>query len=404
MNDRLVTKFLDSHNYDVRRSGNGRWIDQKCAFDAVCFVADCILEYIQNGGNQPFQSPDIWRSEYAITNVQNVFCKPDPLIETTVDEYNKFFRQPMKMLAAAGVLREDGIVNNTIQFRIAEKDILQYIALRERNSFDFLCLYIEKTLKDSGLWDGFETFFDEQTADSLKLLKENFSKFCMTYTPINTAVEANRIFIKVLNPLACKFHKKGTARGKLSPSIITYDKIVYNQLNWRDEAAGKDKNVARGDFVPRPQTQNEYNYRVSRAIKNLRQFNDKYNNGKSEIVDRFSIGEKATHIHHIFPRNQFEEIADYLENLIVLTSGQHLQAAHPNGNTNAIDHDYQYTCLVAKTESIRKNILENDSCPVIYSFEDFMYVLDVGLKTDYFEGLNDNDFPAVLMGIEINFN
>ena len=43
MNNNLVSRFLDEHNYDVRVSGNGRWIDQKCAFDAVCFVADCIL-------------------------------------------------------------------------------------------------------------------------------------------------------------------------------------------------------------------------------------------------------------------------------------------------------------------------------------------------------------------------
>lgn len=70
----MIMKFLEEQQYDIRVSGNGRWIDQKCAFDAVCFVADCIMDYIQNGGQQPFQSPDIWRSEYAITNVQNIFA------------------------------------------------------------------------------------------------------------------------------------------------------------------------------------------------------------------------------------------------------------------------------------------------------------------------------------------
>lgn len=235
MNNNLVSRFLEERNYDVRISGNGRWIDQKCAFDAVCFVADCIMDYIQSGGSQPFQSPNIWKSEYAITNVQNIFCKPDPLRRTTLDEYNKFFRQPMKMLAAAGVLREDGVVRNTIQFSVANMDILQYIALRERNAFDFLCLYIEKTLKDSGLWDSFETFFDEQTNDALQSLKDTFAAFCIKYTPINTAVEASRIFTKVLNPLACKYHKKGTAKGKISPSMITYampnSNTSYDELN-----------------------------------------------------------------------------------------------------------------------------------------------------------------------------
>lgn len=403
MTTNLMAKFIDEHNYDIRRTGNGRWIDQKCALDAVCFVADCIVDYIQNGGTQPFQSPDIWKSEYAISNVQHLFGKPDPLIRSTMDEFNKFFRQPMKMLSAAGVLREDGVVNNTIQFSVERMEVLEYIALRERNSFEFLCLYIEKTLRDSGLWDNFESFFDDQTKDSLEKLKDTFSCFCIKHTPINTSVEANRIFIKVLNPLACKLHKKGTIKGRLSPSIITYDKIMYNQTNWRDDYAGKDKNVARGDFMPTPSSANMYQYRISRAMKYLQQFNNKYNEGKSEVLDKFSVGAIATHMHHIFPKNQFKEIADYIENLIALTAGQHLQAAHPNGNTSIIDTKYQYTCLVCKTESIRKNILDNHGGPVIYHYDDFMRVLDVGLRTDYFGHLTDCDFNSVLTGIEFNY-
>ena len=371
--------------------------------DAVCFVADCIIDYLRNGGKQPFQSPDIWHSEYSIKNVQHLFSKPNPTIETTVDEYNKFFRQPMKMLAAAGVLKEDGVVRNTIQFSVQNMDVLEHIALRERNSFEFLCLYIEKTLKESGLWDSFATFYDEQSKEALQEVKSRFSNFCITYTPINTKVEANRIFSKVLNPLACKYHKKGIIKGHLSQSIITYDKIMYNQTNWRDDAIGKDKNISRGDYIQAPKDTNMYQYRVSKAMKYLRQFNDKYNNGKSEILDRFSVGEAATHIHHIFPKNEYKEIADYIENLIALTSGQHLQAAHPNGNTRIVDKSYQYACLIAKTESIRKNIMANQGEPSIYSFEAFMHVLDVGLKTDYFEALPFGDFKSVLTGIEFNY-
>lgn len=80
-----------------------------------------------------------------------------------------------------------------------------------------------------------------------------------------------------------------------------------------------------------------------------------------------------------------------------------MQKAHPNGNTSVIDKDYQYTCLIAKTESIRKNIMDNHGEPVIYDFYDFMYVLDVGLQTDYFEALPLCDFNAVLTGIEFNY-
>lgn len=230
-----------------------------------------------------------------------------------------------------------------------------------------------------------------------------FSDFCIKYTPINTAIEANRIFIKVLNPLACKLHKKGVEKGRLSRSMITYDKIMYNQTNWRDDAVGKDKNVARGDFNPQPKTEQMYQYRISRAMKYLRKFNDAHREGMSEVLDRFSVGELATHMHHIFPQNEFEEIADYIENLIALTSGQHLQKAHPNGNTQIIDKQYQYTCLIAKTESIRKNIMANKGEPVIYDFAAFMYVLDIGLRTDYFEALPFCDFNSVVTGIEFNY-
>ncbi len=402
MTPNLLAKFLNSHNYDIRLTKNGRWIDQKCAYDSVCFVADCILEYIRAGGQQPFQSPNIWKSEYAVANVQAFFGKPDPLLRSTMDEYNKFFRQPMKMLAAAGVLSEVK-VGIAIQFRVEKIEVLEYIALRERNSYEFLCLYIEKTLRDSGLWDSFESFFDEQTKSQLESLKNKFTSFCIKHTPINTNVEANRIFIKVLNPLACKNFKKGVVKGRISSSNITFDILAYNQPNWRDKLTGKEKNVARGDFQGVQEPEEMYKYKVSRAMKNLRRFNDTYNGGKSEVVDKFSVGEIATHMHHIFPRNEFPQIAEYIENLIALTSGQHLQRAHKNGRTTTIDVAYQYTCLICKTDSIRKNLVENKGESIIYSFEDFMYVLNAGLKTEYFGHLVSNDFNSVLKGIEVNY-
>ena len=97
----------------------------------------------------------------------------------------------------------------------------------------------------------------------------------------------------------------------------------------------------------------------------------------------------------------FEEIADYLENLIALTSGQHLQKAHPEGNTQVIDRDFQYLCLICKTESIKNNIMGMQGVPVIYSFECFTHVLAVGLRKPIFEDLPENDFEAILNQIEV---
>ncbi|PWJ61925.1 hypothetical protein SAMN05720473_1132 [Fibrobacter sp. UWB15] len=401
MTNNLLNKFLNEHNYDIRQSRNGRWIDQKCTMDELCFVADCVVVYLQDGGKQPFQSPDIWHTAYAIENVQRIFCKPDPTDDTTIDEYNKFFRQPLKMLSAAGILREEGKKNNAIQFSVVNEAILDFLSLRERNCLDFLCSYIKKTLEDSGLWDAFESFFDEQTKEQYDNVKKIFHDFCIRYTPIQNNAEPNRIFTKVLNPLAVWYKKKGSVKGSLSQRIITLEDIKYNRTNFRDK--NKDKNISRQQAQSVDNIQeNVCDYKVEKAKRRLRKFNDQFNNGLSEITDALSIGQKATHMHHIFPKNEFPNIADYVENLIALTAGQHLQKAHPAGNTKIIDKDFQYICLLNKTESIRRNLVEKKG-DVFYDFPLFMLVLDVGLRTDFFEKIPENDFVQVVSGIEINF-
>lgn len=46
MDNLTIQNFLDKHDYDIRKTHNGRWIDQKCTMDVVCLVSDCIVEYI----------------------------------------------------------------------------------------------------------------------------------------------------------------------------------------------------------------------------------------------------------------------------------------------------------------------------------------------------------------------
>ena len=333
-----------------------------------------------------------------------LFSKPDPTDKTTIDEYNKFFRQPLKMLSAAGVLSEKK-VGSEIQFTVVNRDVLNYLSLNERNCMEFLCSYIEKTLKDSGLWDYFASFFDEQTKERYQEVKQAFHHFCIANTPINNSKEPGRIFTKVLNPLAVKYRKKGSEGGRMSAKIITLDKIKYNQPNAiRDK--DKDKNVSRQQAKMAPVTTSEdatYKYQVTKAMNRLKKFNDSCNASRSEVVDRFSVGALATHMHHIFPKSSFPTIADYVENLIALTSAQHMQEAHPNGNTQLIDKDFQYMCLICKTESIRKNLQDGFGTPMFYSFENYMNVLDTGFSSTFFMGLEQDDFNSVLAGIEMNY-
>lgn len=400
MTNNLLNKFIDEHNYDIRQSRNGRWIDQKCTMDELCFVADCVVVYLQDNGINEFSAPDIWRTNYASENVQKLFCKPDPNDPRAKDEYNKFFREPLKMLSAAGVLSERK-QGSTILFTVVNQAVLEYLSMRERNCLDFLTSYIEKTLKDSGLWDAFDSFFDEQTPEQFRALKRQFRKFCFDNTPIQNDAEAYRIFAKVLNPLSVIYKKYGSVKGRLSKRIITLEDLKYNRLNFRDK--NKNKNVSRQQAASAPQVQEpRQSYNVEKAKRRLRMYNVRKNGGNSEVIDELSITEKATHIHHIFPKKEFPTIAAYVENLIALTAGQHLQKAHPNGNTNNINKEFQKICLLNKTKHIQENLAEKDD-DVFYDFSIFMFVLDTGLNTNYFGEIPENDFKMVVEGIKINF-
>jgi hypothetical protein len=95
----------------------------------------------------------------------------------------------------------------------------------------------------------------------------------------------------------------------------------------------------------------------------------------SEVRDQWSTGE-ATQVHHIFPENEFPQIADRLENLIRLTPTQHNTKAHPGNKTHQVDKDYQFVCLIEKLRSIEDSIKNNR---FDYSKESFIGVINTCL-------------------------
>ena len=97
MDNTTIQKFLDEHDYDIRKTHNGRWIDQKCTMDVVCLVSDCIVEYTSNREDKRFTVNDIWYSDYTVENVQQIFSKPNPTQKAS-NEYDKYFGQPIKTL------------------------------------------------------------------------------------------------------------------------------------------------------------------------------------------------------------------------------------------------------------------------------------------------------------------
>ncbi|WP_219029202.1 restriction endonuclease [Helicobacter pylori] len=379
MKESQIINFLKLSDYDIRKTQNARWIDQKCTPDVLSIVADCILEFTQYSIKKSFSVKDIWNNPYTNENVKTIFSKPDLNSNFSKHEYDKFFSQPIKLLAYSGILFETKTGNRNIH-TIQNIELLEYLMQRETNALKFLILYIQKVLTDSGIYPLFDNFLQKQDTESFKQLKDGFTHFTINNTAINNATECFRIFTKIINPLAFYYGKKGTRKGFLSNTIITKDELNYNRINWRD--IGKNKNTTRQEheLISYSIVANS-NYFISKAKKVVKQYNDNFNHSFSEVKGNEIV--QATQIHHIFPVQDFPLIADYIENLIALTPNQHFIYAHPNNQTRLIDKDFQYICLLAKT-----NTIFNDTQGV-YDLEHYIFVLNMGLKTTIFSQVNN---------------
>lgn len=399
-----IINFINQNCYDIRISNNGRWIDQKCTADVLTVIADCIYNYYLNNQNKKeFTTIDIWHSDYAKENVVEIFKKPDVDSKQVTNEYDKFFQQPMELFSASKILNKRKNGNKNI-YSISNIKILEYIALREKNAIFFLKEYITKTLKDSGIYYLFENFFNNQNKINYSKMKKGFSNFTVNNTAINGEVECNRIFIKVLNPLAYYNNALGTEHGHLSKHSITYDKLMYNRNNFRDINVEKPKGISRKEYMQQQNiVTNEayYKYQSVKAKHYLKLFNSRYRNNKSEHYDELDNG-IATQIHHIFPENQYPEICYYLENLIALTPTQHLTKAHPNNNTKEICETYQQLLLLSKIERIKENLL-NNNVEKIYEFSKLLFVLHIGFECDEILKIENMNFDDVFNAINLHY-
>lgn len=395
----IYEEFLNQYDYDVRKTGDARWIDQKCTYDVVSIIADCINEYVDSTNKEEFTVSDIWHSDYARENVIAIFSKPDPELKAG-NEYDKYFGQPIKLLGYSKILnvRKE---KNRYYYSINNRELLDKIALRPMNALNFLYEYICKVLSDSDLMNDFTNFFSVQNKEAYKDVRDRFIQFTINNTNINGETECGRIFTKVINPLAFKLRKLGTEKGRISKNIITLNDLQYNRSNWRDELSGKDKSVTRTEHeLTNAQLQAKAlaTYTVNKAKKAVRKFNDLMFESKSEVYQATETV-KATQAHHIFAQSDYPDIADYVENLIMLTPNQHFTMAHPNNNTQYIDKDFQYICLIAKSTKIYSN-LTSVTEEKFYDFDDYKYVLNTGLETDEFSYVDYLDFATIVDKID----
>ena len=104
MTESDIRNHIGSLDLRVSDMADARFMDQKCIPDVLCAVSECILEYIQDNYDKEFSKNDIWHSGYAQELITTSFSKPDLDAEGAKREYDKFFGQPLRLLAYAGVL------------------------------------------------------------------------------------------------------------------------------------------------------------------------------------------------------------------------------------------------------------------------------------------------------------
>ena len=375
-----VEKLLKSKDYDIRKSKDARFMDQKCTPDVVCIISDCVINLRESDPEKEFTVQDIWDSQYFIKNVKAIFSKPSATNPTTKSEYDKFIQQPLRLLAYAGVLdiEKRGISN---YYKISNLPVLEYISLKDRNTYKFLYLYFVKVMTDCGLIKFFKEYKIKYEKRILKqedfeYLQQRFIKFIKGNTAINGEVEVRRIYPKLLNVYACENNLPGSVKGRMSENEFYYTDLMYNRKNWRD--VSKEKTISRQEAV----NESEQNILINTAFnsylvqKAVNQIKKMYS--ESEVKDQWANSD-ATQVHHIFPKSKFPQLAHYLENLIKLTPTQHYTIAHSNNKTDAINLDYQLVCLLAKSDSIEKSLKKNE---LYYRKESFVYCINTGLSQE----------------------
>lgn len=369
-----IDSFLNRYDdFDIRQNHDARYVDQKCTPDIVCFIADCIIS--TSCDTKHFSINDLWEERYFIDNCRVIFGKPSPSDPSARNEYNKVLCQPLKLLAYAHVLHVT-YIGKQLDFCVNDETMLEYIATKERNAYNFMLKFFMKVAEASGITRFFEEYkatCEANPRGAKSTIYEKYHRFISANTPSHSKTDVDRIFHKVFNLYAYSNMLPGS-RCKL---LDWYD-LMYNRVNWRDKDK-KKKSLTREQAVKAEideMNKNFYiDYQVNKAIRKVRQRQGE----ASEVNDELSSG-IATEVHHIFPKSQFPELASYLENLILLTSSQHRQKAHPRSNFQLVDREYQLVCLMAKSRTVENYIEENGES--FYSKKSFVYVVNTGTDTD----------------------
>ena len=368
MNNNSLEKIFNEVNFRENRKYLARFIDQKTKVDNLKTIASCIIDL----GKNEFSYSDILESEILHNTATAIYHKPSPFNSASQNEYDKFIGHPINTFKYSGLIKK----NDSTHYKIIHKEILNQIGNNEIFSFKFLISFIYYIISQISLREDFDHFINlsknfQAKNEDLTRLKEAFKYKIHTLTPVKNSTEPPRIFVNYLNPLCAKENCFGASRGRLSKTIINYETIKYNQVNFIFE--NKPKNMPRKQWITKlSQEVESYSDQYSILERKCKKEVTDYHNSISEVKDQLSHA-KATHSHHIFPKFDYPKYAAIKENLITLTPGQHLERAHPDGKTNLIDPNYQILCLKSKLKSIKKSYESYDG---FYNYSNFINMIN----------------------------
>lgn len=370
-----IKEHLELFDFDIRKTNDARYVDQKCTPDIICFMADCVWNIMST--MEVFTGKDIWTSQYFLNNSKVLFSKPKADKKEVQNEYNKVISQPLKTLAYSHILsvRKDG---TTMYFSVENKSLLEYIAGSNLHAYYFLSIFYMKVLEDSRFMHRMEEYArNSQKEDSPKnarsILYAHYRNLIRGNTDSKSEFDIDRMFHKVFNIYAFT-HDLCGSKGK----PVTFSDLLYNKENFRDKGKRKDisrKEARRASTKEQPNANEVAAYMENKAKAIVKRLHSPF----SEVQDAYANGD-ATHVHHIFPKHIQPLMAGCVENLILLTPTQHNVMAHPKNKTKEIDFSYQMTCLLAKSRTIEKSIAEYGER--YYSKSTFIDVINMGLCID----------------------
>lgn len=283
--------------------------------------------------------------------------------------------------------------------RISEPNVLNFLSISINNAIAFLSIYTILFFEKNGLGKNLYNFFRNQINSSLNenktindyelnklfenwkelwYLKSNITRPCIEGKK-KKELELNRIWPKVINPLAFSLNKLGSI--KLVCKKVLFTDLIYNKLNWRDKT--KPKDLPR-DWNKYENEKHDSSYKITKAKEITIVINEYANNALSEYINSKNECSQL-HVHHIIPIKRNNKFESTLENLICITPSEHAMA-HKGGNRK-VDAKFQIDLLLSKLNTIK-------NCPSInlvdwnisYSLENFKQML-YSINSNYFNNL-----------------